>query len=88
MLTGVKVLPDTYAVMDGQVHISAQQGDQTIELQGDKLLISIGRQANVENIGLENTDIALSNGFIRVNEHMQTTEPHIYAIGDCRNNFV
>lgn len=83
VLTGVKVLPDTYAVMDGQVHISAQQGDQTIELQGDKLLISIGRQANVENTGLENTDIALSNGFIRVNEHMQTTEPHIYAIGDC-----
>lgn len=83
VLTGVKVLSDTYSVSEGQVHISAQQGDRTIELSSDKLLISIGRQANVENIGLENTDIALDHGFIRVNEHMQTTEPHIYAIGDC-----
>lgn len=83
VLTGVKVLSDTYSVSEGQVHISAQQGERTIELSGDKLLISIGRQANVENIGLENTDIGLEHGFIRVNEHMQTTEPHIYAIGDC-----
>ncbi|MNJ42965.1 Dihydrolipoamide dehydrogenase [compost metagenome] len=37
----------------------------------------------MENIGLENTDIALHDGFIRVNNGMQTTEPHIYAIGDC-----
>lgn len=32
---------------------------------------------------MENTDIGLDRGFIRVNEYMQTTEPHIYAIGDC-----
>ncbi|MEK5476791.1 dihydrolipoyl dehydrogenase [Paenibacillus sp. FSL R5-0407] len=83
VMTGVKVLTDSYEVKDGLVHISAQRGDDVTILQGDKLLVSVGRQANVENIGLENTDIGLQQGFIRVNEHMQTTEPHIYAIGDC-----
>lgn len=83
VMTGVKVLTDTYEVKDGRVHISAQRGEDVTILQGDKLLVSVGRQANVENIGLENTDIGLQQGFIRVNEHMQTTEPHIYAIGDC-----
>ncbi|MEK4511652.1 dihydrolipoyl dehydrogenase [Paenibacillus anaericanus] len=83
VLTGVSVLTDTFDVQDNLVHISAKRGEELIDLQADKLLLSIGRQANVENIGLENTDIALENGFIRVNESMQTTEPHIYAIGDC-----
>ncbi|WP_410768279.1 dihydrolipoyl dehydrogenase [Fontibacillus sp. BL9] len=83
VMTGVKVLTESYEVKDGRVHISAQRGEDVTVLQGDKLLVSVGRQANVENIGLENTDIGLHQGFIRVNEQMQTTEPHIYAIGDC-----
>ncbi|MEF2964436.1 dihydrolipoyl dehydrogenase [Paenibacillus sp. M1] len=84
VLTGMKVLTETYEAKEGQVHISAQRQDgEVTALQGDKLLVSVGRQANVENIGLENTDIGVSQGFISVNEHMQTTEPHIYAIGDC-----
>lgn len=83
VITGVSVEPETYEVKEGRVHISARQGEESLELSGDKLLVSVGRQANVENIGLENTDVGLERGFIRVNEHMQTTEPHIYAIGDC-----
>ncbi|WP_059052386.1 dihydrolipoyl dehydrogenase [Paenibacillus senegalimassiliensis] len=83
VLTGVSVEPETYEVKEERVHIFARQGEERMELSGDKLLVSVGRQANVENIGLENTDVGLERGFIRVNEHMQTTEPHIYAIGDC-----
>ncbi|RRJ66452.1 dihydrolipoyl dehydrogenase [Paenibacillus oralis] len=83
VLTGVKVDPESCEIQEGQVHITALQGEKPQRLQADKLLLSIGRQANVENIGLENTDIGLERGFIRVNEYMQTTEPHIYAIGDC-----
>ncbi|USB34700.1 dihydrolipoyl dehydrogenase [Paenibacillus sp. YPG26] len=82
VLTGTSIIPDSVQKGNG-VTISAQQGDESIQLQADKLLLSIGRQANVENIGLENTDVGLQNGFIRVNDHFQTTEPHIYAIGDC-----
>lgn len=84
VLTGVKVLTDSYESTENGIQIAIQAGEKEERLEADKLLVSIGRQANVENIGLENTDIAQTpGGFIRVNEHMQTTEPHIYAIGDC-----
>jgi dihydrolipoamide dehydrogenase len=46
------------------------------------MLVSVGRQANIEGIGLENTDIVLENGYIQTNEYYQTKESHIYAIGD------
>lgn len=84
VMTGVKVLTDTYKTTKQGISISVQNGEKNELLEADKLLVSIGRQPNVENIGLENTDIALTKeGYIRVNEQMQTTEPHIYAIGDC-----
>lgn len=83
VLTGAKVLPETFEIQDEKVHISVQNGDKEAPLSADKLLVSIGRQGNAENIGLENTDIGLNQGYIKVNEFMQTTEPHIYAIGDC-----
>ena len=48
----------------------------------EKMLVSVGRQANVEGIGIENTDIVVEKGFIQVSETFQTKESHIYAIGD------
>ncbi len=49
----------------------------------EKLLVSVGRQANIEGIGLDNTEIRLNKGFIETNEYFQTKESHIYAVGDC-----
>jgi dihydrolipoamide dehydrogenase len=57
------------------------KGEQTT-FHAEKMLVSVGRNANVENIGLENTDITVENGFIQTNHHLQTKESHIYAIGD------
>ena len=64
------------------VRAIVKQGDETVEVTADKLLVSIGRQANTEELGLGNTDIETDNGFIKVNEHFQTRERHIYAVGD------
>ncbi|KJD44023.1 dihydrolipoyl dehydrogenase [Paenibacillus terrae] len=83
VLTGSQVLAETYGKDEEGVQIDVQKGDETETISASKLLISVGRQANVENIGLENTDIRVERGFISVNEHLQTNEPHIYAIGDC-----
>ena len=48
-------------------------------------LAATGRIPNIQNLGLENTQIEVSNGAITVNEYSQTTEAHIYAVGDCTN---
>ena len=49
----------------------------------EKVLVSVGRKPNSENLGLENTKIKVTaRGFIEVNDQRQTTDPDIYAIGD------
>lgn len=49
----------------------------------DKVLVSVGRRPNSENLGLENTRVKTdSKGFIQVDEQQKTSEPTIFAIGD------
>ena len=49
----------------------------------DRVLVSIGRSPNSKHLGLENTQVELDDrGFIKTNASSQTTDPHIYAIGD------
>lgn len=49
----------------------------------DKMLVSVGRRPNSRGIGLENTDVKVSDqGFVEVNKQLQTNVPSIYAIGD------
>jgi dihydrolipoamide dehydrogenase len=53
------------------------------EIEADKILISVGRKPITKNLGLDKTKIETDDkGFIKVNEKRQTSEPHIYAIGD------
>lgn len=81
IVTSAKVLPETLQQNEG-VTISAEVKGEQKEYTAEKLLVSVGRQANVEGIGLENTDIQLEKGSIVTNEYYQTKESHIYAIGD------
>ncbi len=48
----------------------------------EKLLVCIGRRANMEDIGLDELGIEYNRKFIETNEQMQTNVPNIYAIGD------
>ena len=49
----------------------------------EKILIATGRRPNLSGLHLEKTDIDFTPKGIVVNENMQTTKPHIFAIGDC-----
>lgn len=81
IITSAKVLSETLKKGDG-VSIGAEVKGETKEFFAEKLLVSVGRQANVEGIGLENTEIQLEKGYLQTNEFFQTKESHIYAIGD------
>jgi mercuric reductase len=53
-------------------------------LRGDSLLIATGRAPNTETLNLGGIDLKTGkDGVIEVNEHLQTSVPHIYAAGDC-----
>jgi dihydrolipoamide dehydrogenase len=58
------------------------EGKDAAELQAEVMLVATGRAANIEDIGLETTKVETDRGIIKVNGHMRTREPHVYAIGD------
>jgi dihydrolipoamide dehydrogenase len=50
----------------------------------DRVLVAVGRTPNCQDLGLEHTRVQLDDrGFIKVNAQQQTTDPDIFAIGDC-----
>jgi pyruvate/2-oxoglutarate dehydrogenase complex dihydrolipoamide dehydrogenase (E3) component len=54
-------------------------------LTGSHLLVAPGRVPNVESLNLAAAGVATdSNGFIRVNEFLETNIPGIYAMGDVK----
>ena len=49
----------------------------------DRVLVSVGRRPNSKGFGLENTQVEIDEkGFVRVDQQMRTSDPHILAIGD------
>ena len=48
----------------------------------DAVLIAVGRTANTENLGLENTKVQLKNNFVITDEQSRTSDPSIFAVGD------
>jgi glutathione reductase (NADPH) len=52
-------------------------------LEADCIFYATGRRPMLDNLGLENTDVQLTDkGFIKVDEQYQTSEPSILALGD------
>src|SRR5699024_10520608 len=80
--TNAEVLPESLEKTD-DVNIDFKQNDEVKTVQAEKLLVSVGRVANINGMGLENTDIKIEKNSITVNDFYQTKESHIYAIGDC-----
>jgi pyruvate/2-oxoglutarate dehydrogenase complex dihydrolipoamide dehydrogenase (E3) component/uncharacterized membrane protein YdjX (TVP38/TMEM64 family) len=73
------------AVGDHYVAIlsDSDNGDTTEEIEFDALLLAIGREGNTKNLGLENVGLEVDrNGFLAVDEYLQTECPTIYACGD------
>ena len=53
-------------------------------LQGDRLLVATGRRPNTDQLGLETAGVETTRGgHIVVDDRLQTSQPHIYAAGDC-----
>jgi NAD(P) transhydrogenase len=67
---------------DGVAHVVATLGDGTT-ISSEKMLVALGRQANVEDLQLAAAGIAVSDkGLIPVDQFCQTNVTHIYAVGD------
>lgn len=82
-LTGAKLLPDTLKKAADGITVEVELKDGRQQLAAEVLLVAVGRGANVTGIGLENTKVEVERNVIKVNEHFQTAEPNVYAVGDA-----
>ncbi len=79
---GIRVLTET-AIEEAK----ATAGGVTLRCAGQSvsasaLLVAAGRQPNVENLNLQKARVAFTRKGITVDEHLETTRPGIYALGD------
>lgn len=67
-----------------QVALKAEnKKGEVVTLEADYCLVAVGRKPYTDGLGLEKAGLAVNNrGQIEVNEHLQTSQAHIYAIGD------
>jgi pyruvate/2-oxoglutarate dehydrogenase complex dihydrolipoamide dehydrogenase (E3) component len=67
-----------------QVQLHLQDGSGEQKLEGSDLLVATGRTPNTDGIGLEEAGIQLTaQGYVEVNERLETTAPNVWAMGDC-----
>ena len=79
--TGVKV--GKMATAGRQIKVSMEVGGKQVDELYDRVLVAVGRRPNTEDLGLENTRVALDEkGFIKVNDRQETADPKLLAIGD------
>lgn len=66
-----------------QVQVEFEQDSKKSTELYDKVLVSVGRRPNADNLGLKHANIKQdSKGFIEVDETLKTSNPNVYAIGD------
>jgi len=86
---GIKVMTnarfDAASVIAGddgvRLTVGPDGADRTA-ISAEMLLVAAGRATNVEDVGLETTAAEVDRGIVKVDGHMRTKQPHLYAIGD------
>jgi dihydrolipoamide dehydrogenase len=86
---GIDVFPTSRPTADDvevtksgvRIRLTDDRGKESV-VEAEVLLVAIGREGNVENIGLETVSIKTEDNLIPVDSMMRTNVPNIYAIGD------
>lgn len=73
---------------ENTITVTAESEDEDeIEVQGDALLVALGRQPNTDRIDLDATNVSTSeNGFIETDDYLQTSVENVWAMGDIADN--
>lgn len=67
--------------VDGHKVVFEKEG-KTQTIEGEKILLSVGRRPITQGFGLENLNVELNRGGIKTDEKMRTNVPGVFAAGD------
>lgn len=88
ILTGHKAAEFIKGKNDSRDKLICESTEGNIEIEFDKVLIAVGRKANIHGFGLENLNVEIrKNGTIEANEYLQTNYPNIFVCGDVTGPF-
>lgn len=85
---GVKVLCNTTITSmqpQGDGFEVTLDGSRSDSLMVDQVLCATGRKVNLDGLNLEQAGVTIDQKAIAVDEYSRTSQPHIYAVGDCTN---
>ena len=88
VMTGAQVQPETFKASNGKMSVSVKTAEQSQSIEGDRLLVAVGREGITDGFGLEKLDIQVEKGYIKTDEHYRTGHPNVYAAGDVIGNFL
>src|SRR5205823_205908 len=74
------------AVKDAGDHVDVTyepaSGGEAKTVQADICLVAVGRGPISEGLGYEEAGVELERGYVKVNGQLQTSVPHVWAVGD------
>lgn len=79
--TGAQV--QSISECEGGLKVNYMKKDKEFSVEADKVLMAVGRRANVGSVNLADVGVEFTPRGIVVDGEMRTSVPHIYAIGDC-----
>jgi pyruvate/2-oxoglutarate dehydrogenase complex dihydrolipoamide dehydrogenase (E3) component len=79
---GVRLHFEFRAVRAANGLLTVRSQSERRELEYDKLLLGIGRKANIEDLGLEAAEIRVTDGGVETDASLRTSNPAVYAAGD------
>lgn len=62
--------------------VTIEKGGKRSVIEADRILVSVGRKANINQVGLDKLNIELLRNGVKVDEHLLTSHPKVYACGD------
>lgn len=79
---GIKFYLNTKVTEVAKTGVTIEKGGKVSTVEAEKVLVSVGRKANISQVGLDKLSVELLRNGVKVDEHLLTSHPHVYACGD------
>ena len=82
IVTGIAGVDAVEARDGGSRVVRFRVGDETREIEAEAVVVAVGWVGSTGELGLDAAGVETERGYIKVDDTLRTTAPHIYAAGD------